>query len=226
MEQVKAALTRKVGPFPGWAWAAIAAAGIWLVLPHLKGPANSATSTTPVQGDPGAPGVAGAPGAAGTPGAPGASAGPPASPPPAPAPSPPPTAQHKTHIVVSGDTLWGIAQTYLGNGSRYPEIFALSHFRSGNPNLIYPGEVAVLPLDATGGGIGGPSPSIGNRRAWLMSPHHPDLAKTVRYPQLVRAIGGPAAHTANVHKVAAQTGIHPARLLALNSHYRGLIRIV
>lgn len=57
--------------------------------------------------------------------------------------TPAPTGQ--THTVVPGDTLWGIAQTYLGDGTRYPEIFALSNFRSGNPNLIFPGEIAVIP---------------------------------------------------------------------------------
>lgn len=63
----------------------------------------------------------------------------------APAPTPAPAPSGRTHTVVAGDTLWGIAQTYLGDGTRYPEIFALSNFRSGNPNLIFPGEIAVLP---------------------------------------------------------------------------------
>ena len=29
----------------------------------------------------------------------------------------------KSHTVVSGDTLWGIAQTFYGDGSRYTEIY-------------------------------------------------------------------------------------------------------
>lgn len=60
-----------------------------------------------------------------------------------PAPAPAPSGQ--THTVVPGDTLWGIAQTYYGDGTRYMEIFNASNFRSGNPNLIFPGEIAVIP---------------------------------------------------------------------------------
>lgn len=59
--------------------------------------------------------------------------------------APAPAAGYRTHTVSPGDTLWGIAQAYLGDGARYPEIFALSNFSSGNPNLIYPGETAVIP---------------------------------------------------------------------------------
>jgi hypothetical protein len=59
-------------------------------------------------------------------------------------PAPAPSGQ-KTHTIVSGDTLWGLAQSYLGDGTRYMEIFNASNFRSGDPNLIFPGEIAVIP---------------------------------------------------------------------------------
>ncbi len=49
----------------------------------------------------------------------------------------------ETYTVKSGDTLWGIARQYLGDGSRYAEIAALSGI--SNPNLIYPGQVLTLP---------------------------------------------------------------------------------
>ena len=49
----------------------------------------------------------------------------------------------QTYTVKSGDTLWAIARQYLGDGSRYGEIAALSGI--GNPNLIYPGQVLTLP---------------------------------------------------------------------------------
>lgn len=58
---------------------------------------------------------------------------------PAPAPS------GRQHVVVPGDTLWDISAAYLGDGSRYMEIFNISNFSSGNPNLIYPGEIANIP---------------------------------------------------------------------------------
>lgn len=53
--------------------------------------------------------------------------------------------QKKTHTVVSGDCLWNIAKKYLGNGSRYTEIYNLNKDKIKNPNLIYPGQVLTLP---------------------------------------------------------------------------------
>lgn len=56
------------------------------------------------------------------------------------------TEQTKTYTVKKGDCLWNIAQKYLGNGARYTEIYALNKSVIGsNPNLIYAGQVLVLP---------------------------------------------------------------------------------
>jgi nucleoid-associated protein YgaU len=58
-------------------------------------------------------------------------------------PAPPPA---KTYTVVKGDTLWGIAQRFLGAGARYEEIYeANKGVIGGNPNLIYPGQVFTIP---------------------------------------------------------------------------------
>lgn len=52
----------------------------------------------------------------------------------------------KTYTVVSGDSLWKIAQKILGDGSRWREIYDLNKDTIGsNPNLIYPGQVYNLP---------------------------------------------------------------------------------
>lgn len=69
---------------------------------------------------------------------------------PQPAPKTPPAttvSTQKTYTIVYGDTLWGIAQRYTGNGARYGEIMSVNNgLPSGNPPAyIYPGQVIVLP---------------------------------------------------------------------------------
>lgn len=55
-------------------------------------------------------------------------------------------AQAKTHTVVRGDTLWGIAKKHLHNGARYMEIYNLNKALIGpDPNKIKPGQVLRLP---------------------------------------------------------------------------------
>lgn len=49
----------------------------------------------------------------------------------------------RSYTVVPGDTLWGIAQLYYGDGTRYPDIAAANGIE--NPNLIYPGQVFIIP---------------------------------------------------------------------------------
>ncbi|QNJ59588.1 LysM-like peptidoglycan binding protein [Arthrobacter phage King2] len=68
-----------------------------------------------------------------------------------PPPPPPPAARPiggnvREHRVVPGDTLWGIAARYLGNGARWPEIYNMNRaVVGGNPNLIFPGQVFKVP---------------------------------------------------------------------------------
>ena len=54
-------------------------------------------------------------------------------------------APEKTHTVVRGDCLWNIAKKYLGNATRWTDIFDLNRDIIKNPNLIYPGQVLKLP---------------------------------------------------------------------------------
>lgn len=49
-----------------------------------------------------------------------------------------------TYIVKSGDTLWGIAERYLGNGSKYPELKSLNGLTS---DTIYPGQTLKIPTN-------------------------------------------------------------------------------
>ena len=58
-------------------------------------------------------------------------------------PPPPPPAPKKTYTVVGGDTLWAIAEKFLGDGNRYPEIAKLNNIP--NPDLINVGQVLTIP---------------------------------------------------------------------------------
>ena len=48
------------------------------------------------------------------------------------------------HVVVPGDTLWGIASQFLKDPYRWGELWKLNGDEIRNPQLIYPGQVIVL----------------------------------------------------------------------------------
>jgi nucleoid-associated protein YgaU len=65
--------------------------------------------------------------------------------------------QHPTVPVHRGDTLWGLAERHLGDGTRYTEIAALNYTRRQpdgrhltDTHWIYPGWTLQLPADAIG----------------------------------------------------------------------------
>lgn len=53
--------------------------------------------------------------------------------------------QVNTHAVVRGDHLWRISRRVYGDGLRYSVIYDANTPQIRNPNLIYPGQVFVLP---------------------------------------------------------------------------------
>jgi nucleoid-associated protein YgaU len=51
----------------------------------------------------------------------------------------------QTKRVVTGHTLWALSQSYYGDPTRYPAIVEANRAQIHNPNVIFPGQVFVVP---------------------------------------------------------------------------------
>ena len=56
------------------------------------------------------------------------------------------TAKVEYYEIQSGDTLWAIASKFLGNGSKYTDIFEANREVIKDPDKIYPGQKIRIPL--------------------------------------------------------------------------------
>jgi nucleoid-associated protein YgaU len=63
----------------------------------------------------------------------------------APSPADPVIQSVQTKRVVTGHTLWALSKSYYGDPTRYPAIVEANRAQIHNPNVIYPGQVFVVP---------------------------------------------------------------------------------
>lgn len=59
--------------------------------------------------------------------------------------SPQASSAKRTYTVKKGDCLWKIAKQFYGNGALYTKIYDANTNQIANPNLIYVGQVFVIP---------------------------------------------------------------------------------
>lgn len=110
----------------------------------------------------------------------------------------------RTHTVKRGDTLWDLAQQYLGDPFKWPEIYRRNTATVQDPNLIYPDQVLVIDgdvvadagtpadLQAEAPVAGEPAPQAAGA-APAMTIFNPDRYRVVRGQRTTLRIGAPAS---------------------------------
>jgi LysM repeat protein len=94
-------------------------------------------------------------------------------------------ADSSTHTVKRGDTLWDLANAYLGDAYLWPEIYRLNTDQIEDPHWIYPGEILRLP----GRTAAAPSTIAATPGAQTPGPVNPYRAPAVEEPP--RRVAGP-----------------------------------
>ncbi len=92
------------------------------------------------------------------------------------------TAVPPSHTVVRGETLWGLAQQFLSNPFRWPEIYHLNQSTIANPHWIYPGQVFKLPGAVTSVTVGVTPPPMADTSATAVAAAPDTSAKAAAVP--------------------------------------------
>lgn len=111
----------------------------------------------------------------------------------------------RTHTVKRGDTLWDIAQQYLGDPFKWPEIYRRNSATVQDPNLIYPDQLIVIDGDVvadagTPADVPGDTTAAGEPMAPqdagpppAMTIFNPDRYRVVRGQRTSLRVGAPAS---------------------------------
>ena len=85
----------------------------------------------------------------------------------------------RSHLVEKGDTLWDLANKYLGNAYAWPQIWELNQWVK-DPHWIFPGDPIVIDLARAVASAGSVPPAV-----TALEPDHPSSGYTVaRKPEL------------------------------------------
>lgn len=97
------------------------------------------------------------------------------------------TGTYLTHVTAPGDTLWALAERYLGDGHRYPQIAAANPELVGDPDFLRPGWRLSIPQpDGAPQGQGTRTYTVqpGDTLSQIAA-HH--LGDATRYPEIAVA---------------------------------------